>query len=93
MSAVDNLVKYVDRYPDRLLGFVRMDPKGAAEVVRVFERTIKTYPRIKAGEGYVLFGNCAPYMDVSEIERVKAVQTTEAIKEKIFYKNIMELVF
>lgn len=46
-SAVDNLVQYVDKYPDRLIGFVRMDPKGADEAVRVFEHTIKTYPRIK----------------------------------------------
>ncbi len=48
----------------------------------------------KAGEENVLFGSCAPYMDVSlEIERIKAVQIAEDIKEKIFFKNIMALVF
>ncbi len=48
----------------------------------------------KAGEENVLFGSCAPYMDISlEIERVKAVQISEEIKEKIFYKNIMDLIF
>lgn len=48
----------------------------------------------KAGEENVLFGSCAPYMDVSlEIERIKAVQISEEIKEKIFYKNMMKLVF
>jgi predicted TIM-barrel fold metal-dependent hydrolase len=48
----------------------------------------------KAGADNVLFGSCAPYMDVSlEIERIKAVQISDDIKEKIFYKNIMKLVF
>ena len=48
----------------------------------------------KAGEDNVLFGSCAPYMDISlEIERIKAVQISDAVKEKIFYKNIMDLVF
>jgi hypothetical protein len=48
----------------------------------------------KAGVNNVLFGSCTPYMDISlEIERIKAVQVAEAIKEKIFYKNIEELVF
>ena len=48
----------------------------------------------KAGVNNVLFGSCAPYMDISlEIERIKAVQIAEAVKEQIFYKNIEELVF
>jgi len=48
----------------------------------------------RAGEENVLFGSCAPYMDVSlEIERVKAVQIADEIKEKIFWKNISSLVF
>ena len=42
-----------------------------------------------AGEENVLFGSCAPYMDINlEIERIKAVQIPKAIKDKIFYKNI-----
>jgi len=42
-----------------------------------------------AGEENVLFGSCAPYMDISlEIERIKAVQIPKDIKDKIFYKNI-----
>lgn len=48
----------------------------------------------KAGEENVLFGSCAPYMDISlEIERIKAVQISDQIKEKIFYRNIMDMVF
>ena len=48
----------------------------------------------KAGEENVLFGSCAPYMDIAlEIERIKAVQIADRVKEKIFCKNIMELVF
>ena len=48
----------------------------------------------KTGEDNVLFGSCAPYMDIElEIERIKAVQIADEIKEKIFYKNIMELLF
>ena len=48
----------------------------------------------KTGEDNVLFGSCAPYMDIGlEIERIKAVQIADEIKEKIFYKNIMELLF
>jgi predicted TIM-barrel fold metal-dependent hydrolase len=48
----------------------------------------------KAGEDNVLFGSCAPYMDIElEIERIKAVQIPAEVKDKIFYKNIMDLVF
>ena len=60
-SAVDNLVRYVDMYPDRLIGFVRMDPKGADEAVRVFEHTIKTYPRIKGMKLHPISNLIKPY--------------------------------
>lgn len=60
-SAVDNLVRYVDMYPDRLIGFVRMDPKGADEAVRVFEHTIRTYPRIKGMKLHPISNLIKPY--------------------------------
>ena len=60
-SAVDNLVRYVDMYPDRLIGFVRMDPKGADEAVRVFEHTIKNYPRIKGMKLHPISNLIKPY--------------------------------
>lgn len=48
----------------------------------------------RAGQENVLFGSCAPYMDISlEIERIRAVQISEDIKEKIFCQNISDLVF
>ena len=50
-SAVDNLVNYVNRFPDRLLGFVRIDPKGAEEAVRVFEHTIRS--QLMQGQGLI----------------------------------------
>ena len=46
-SAVNNLVSYVEKYPNRLIGFLRIDPKGGDKAVEVFEYTIKTYPGIK----------------------------------------------
>ena len=46
-SAVNNLVSYVEKYPNRLIGFLRIDPKGGDKAVEVFEHTIKTYPGIK----------------------------------------------
>ena len=61
MSAVDNLIRYVDMYPDRLIGFVRMDPKGADEAVRLFERTIKSYPRIKGMKLHPISNLIKPY--------------------------------
>ena len=60
-AAVDNLVKYVDMYPDRLLGFVRIDPKGAEEAVRVFEHTIKNHPRIKGMKLHPISNLIKPY--------------------------------
>lgn len=60
-SAVDNLVKYVDMYPDRLVGFVRIDPKGGDEAVRCFERTIKAYPRILGMKLHPISNLIKPY--------------------------------
>lgn len=48
----------------------------------------------KAGAENVLFGSCAPYMDIGlELERIKAVQVADTIKERILGRNIGELVF
>jgi predicted TIM-barrel fold metal-dependent hydrolase len=45
-----------------------------------------------AGEEHVIFGSCAPYMDIGlEIERIKAAQIPESYKEKIFSGNISKL--
>ena len=48
----------------------------------------------KAGAENVLFGSCAPYMDISlEIARIKAVEISEDIRNRILYQNITDLVF
>jgi hypothetical protein len=60
-AAVDNLVNYVNRFPERLLGFVRIDPKGAEEAVRVFEHTIRTQPRIKGMKLHPISNLIKPY--------------------------------
>lgn len=60
-AAVDNLVNYVNRFPDRLLGFVRIDPKGAEEAVRVFEHTIRSQPRIKGMKLHPISNLIKPY--------------------------------
>ena len=75
-AAVENLIDYVQRFPDRLLGFVRIDPKGAEEAVRVFKHTIRTEPKVK---GYLEISR-PPGADVaasrtvaeSELARIRA---------------------
>ena len=45
-----------------------------------------------AGEENVVFGSCAPYMDISlEIARVEAAQIPQMQKDKIFSENIRAL--
>ena len=60
-AAVENLIDYVQRFPDRLLGFVRIDPKGAEEAVRVFEHTIRTEPKVKGMKLHPISNLIKPY--------------------------------
>lgn len=46
----------------------------------------------KAGANRILFGSNAPYMDIGlEIERVNAAEIDKTVKEKIFYRNILQV--
>jgi len=44
---LDNLIRYVERFPDRFIGFPRIDPKYGREAVELFERTIRENPGMR----------------------------------------------
>jgi predicted TIM-barrel fold metal-dependent hydrolase len=58
--ALDNLVSYVNKFPDRLIGFVRVDPKGGDAVLSLLERAIKM-PQIKGVKLHPVSNLMKPY--------------------------------
>jgi len=59
-GALINLVDYVKRFPDRLIGFLRVDPKGANETLRMMEEA-KKYPEIKGIKLHPISNLIKPY--------------------------------
>ncbi len=59
------------------------------DVCGVYRRDFIELLAEKAGEDRLVFGSCAPYMDMSfEIVRIESTKLPQALKEKIFHTNI-----
>lgn len=60
-SALENLRNYLDKYPDRLLGFIRIDPKGGDKALEVFEQAVTEHPLIKGMKLHPISNLIKPY--------------------------------
>jgi len=59
-NAIPYLVKAVQKFPERLIGFVRIDPKGADEAMRAMEEASK-HPEIKGVKLHPISNLMKPY--------------------------------
>jgi predicted TIM-barrel fold metal-dependent hydrolase len=58
--AVDKLVGYIKKFPDRLLGFVRVNPRGGDEAVEAVEYAA-TFPEIRGIKFHPVTNNMKAY--------------------------------
>lgn len=59
-AAITNLVKFVDQFPDRLIGFVRINPSGGEAAIRALEEAAQ-YPQIKGVKLHPVSNLLKPY--------------------------------
>ena len=79
-QATSNLVRYVDAYPDRFIGFVRIDPRGADEALEVIENA-STLPQIKGIKIHPISSLLKPYNPFS----LKMIRKAAELGMPIFF--------
>lgn len=60
-GGLNNLIKYIEQYPDRLYGFPRMDPKFGDEAVELFVKTIKENEKMRGLKLHPISNLVKPY--------------------------------
>lgn len=62
---LENIIDYVSRFPDRLIGFVRLDPKYGQKTVEILEDTIKKYKGIRGIKFHPISNVVKPFAPAS----------------------------
>jgi predicted TIM-barrel fold metal-dependent hydrolase len=77
---------------DDALIVARENPNVSFDVSGVYRRDFIELLVEQAGEHRIVFGSCAPYMDMAfEITRIRATHLGEEVKSKTFRENILRI--
>jgi len=80
-NGLKNLEKYLKTYPDKLIGFVRVDPKYGDKAIDVFEHAVKNSKLIRGLKLHPISNIVKPFAPIS----IKLLKKAAKLKVPVFF--------